>query len=174
MVALDARLPALLKGDDHPADAAESLAFARLCYDRKLDAVATRLYAEGLRTDPRLADDRQNWHRYNAACSAALAGCGGGKDDPPPDEAERAKLRAQALGWLKGELAAWSKLLDGGKPESRAAVRQVLDHWKIDTDLAGLRDEVGLATLPPEERPAWLGFWADVETLLKKAQGDRL
>ena len=33
LAALDARLPAVLKGDDHPADAAEGLTFAQICYD---------------------------------------------------------------------------------------------------------------------------------------------
>ena len=73
---------------------------------------------EALRTDPKLADDRQAQHPYNAACSAALAGCGRAKDDPPPDDAARTKFRGQALGWLKNELAAWSKIAEGGRPGS--------------------------------------------------------
>ena len=55
-------------------------------------------------------------HRYNAACAAALAAAGQGKDDPPPDDAARAKLRGQALDWLKAERAAWAKLLDAATP----------------------------------------------------------
>ena len=70
---------------------------------------------------PQTGRDRQAWHAYNAAWNAAMAGCGQGKDDPPPDEAARAGLRGQALAWLRGELAAWSRTLDGGKPEDRAS-----------------------------------------------------
>ncbi len=172
MAALDARLPAVLKGDDHPADAIERLSFAQICYGRKLHALAARFYAEAIEANPRLADDRRSQHPYNAACAAALAGCGQGKDEPPPDEAARAKLRGQALGWLKAELSAWSRILAGGNPKVRASVREILEHWKVDPDLAGVHNEAGLAKLPAEERPAWLALWADVETLLKKSRGD--
>ena len=87
MAALAARLPALLKGEDHPKDAAERLALAQMCYDTKRHAAAARFWAEALAADPKLGDDRQAGHRYNAACAAALAGAGQGKDDPPPDDA---------------------------------------------------------------------------------------
>ena len=169
LAALAPRLPAVLKGDDHSADAAERLTFARICHDRKLNAAAVRLFAEVLKADPKLGDDRQAQHPYNAACDAALAGCGQGKDDPPPDEAARAGLRGQALGWLKAELAAWSRIVEEGKPEAGAVVRPVLEHWKTDGDLAGVRDEAELAKLPAEERRAWRALWADVESLLGTA-----
>ncbi len=64
------RLPAVRRGEDHPADADESLAFASLCVARKLDAAAARFYAEALAANPRLADDRRAQHPYNAACAA--------------------------------------------------------------------------------------------------------
>jgi tetratricopeptide (TPR) repeat protein len=171
MVALDARLPAVLKGEDHPADAAERIIFAWLASKRKRYAAAARLSAEALRADPRLADDRRAGHAYNAACSAALAGCGQGKDDPPPDDATRARLRGQALGWLKDELAAWSKLLDGGQPGARAQVQQWLVHWKGDPDLGGLRDEAALDKLPENERRAWCALWSEVEAVLARTRG---
>ena len=133
----------------------------------------SRLYAEALQANPKLADDRQAQHAYAAARAAALAGCHQGKDDPPPDAAARAKLRGQALGWLRDELAAWCKLLDDGQPAARATGRRALEHWQADADLAGLRDEAELAKLPEGERRAWRGLWEDVGTLLKKARGDR-
>jgi tetratricopeptide (TPR) repeat protein len=171
MVALDARLPAVLKGDDHPADAAERVTFAELCYVRKLHAAAARLYAEAFRADTRLVDDRRAAHAYNAACSAALAGCGQGKDDPRPDDPTRARLRGQALGWLRDELAAWSKLLDDGAPDARAQVQQALAHWKTDADLAGLRDPAALTKLPEDEQGACQVLWSAVEAVLAKARG---
>ncbi len=172
MVALDARLPAVLKGDDRPADAAEALTLAQLCQVRKFHAGAARLYAGAFQADPKLADDRRAQHPYNAACLAALAAAGQGKDDPPPDAAERARLRGQALAWLRGELAAWSRTLGDGKPASRTAALRTLTHWKSDPDLAGVRDEPGLANLPEDERQPWRALWADVDTLLKKVQAD--
>ena len=35
-------------------------------------------------------------------------------------------------------------------------------------ELAGVRDEAGLAKLPEAERADWKALWADVEDLLKK------
>jgi serine/threonine-protein kinase len=172
-VALAPRLAAVVRDDDRPADTSERLEFARLAYDRRLHAASARLYADALAADPKLADGRQPPHRYNAACSAARAGCGAGSDDPAPDDAARAALREQALGWLRAELAAWSKSVESGPTRGRPAVVQALRHWQADIDLAGVRDPDALARLPAEERDAWRSLWADVEALLQKAQGAR-
>ena len=106
------RFPALLRGEDKPKDNTERLAFAQMCCDTKRFATAARVWDEALQADPKLGDDRQNWLRYNAACTAALAAAGAGKDEPQPDDVAKAKLRGQALGWLKAELAAWTKLFE--------------------------------------------------------------
>ncbi len=47
-VALAPRLPAILRGEDTPKDAAEHLAFAQMAYDRKHFAFAARLYRGAL------------------------------------------------------------------------------------------------------------------------------
>jgi hypothetical protein len=93
-----------------------------------------------------------------------------GQGEPLPDDAAKAKLRRQALDWLKAELAVWTKQLESGPPEARPHVVMTLSHWRKDTDLAGLRDEAALAKLPAEERQAFTRLWADVAALLKKAQ----
>ena len=163
------RLPAMLRGEDQPKDNAERLAFAQIAYDRKHFTAARRLWALALESDPKLGDDRQNWHRYNAACSAALAVAGQGKDAPPADDAAKATLRRQALDWLQAELAAWTKHLDSGPPQERPEISKTLDHWKQDTDLVSVRDAEPLAKLPDEERKAWQQLWADVDSLLTRA-----
>ena len=84
MVALDARLAAVLAGEQRPEDAAERLALAQRAYDTKRYAAAARLWTEALEADPALAESRQTQHPYNAACAAALAAAGQGVDDPPP------------------------------------------------------------------------------------------
>ncbi len=173
MAALAARLPALLKGEDRPKDVAERLAIAQMCYDTKRFAAAARFWAEALAADPKLGDDRQAGHRYNAACAAALAGAGQGTDDPKPDDAARAKLRGQALDWLKAERAAWAKVLDSGGPQARPLVQQTLQHWQADSDLAGVRDADALAKLPESERAAWRALWAEVDALLARARVGR-
>jgi serine/threonine protein kinase len=171
MVAMDARLAAVMKGDQSPRDNGERLQLAQRAYDKALHASAARLWTEALAADPSLADDRQSQHRYNAACAAALAGCGQGKDDPRPDDAAKAKLRRQAHDWLRRELAAWAKILESVAADMKANVAPTLQHWKADADLAGIRDEKELAKLPEDERKDWRALWAEVDTLLKKASG---
>ena len=168
--ALDARLAAMLKGEA-PKDNAERLALAQRAYDTQRYATASRLWAGALEADPKLADNPQAGNRYNAACAAALAGCGKGNDNPPPDDASKVKLRRQALDWLKAELAAWSKLVECGPPQTRPVVASTLEHWKDDSDLAGIRDAAPLAKLPQEERAACTQLWGDVDRLLSKLGG---
>jgi hypothetical protein len=133
----------------------------------RLYAQAARLYAEVFAAEPGLADDLGKPHRYNAACAAALAGCGQGKD-APPDGAERARLRKQALDWLNADLARCKQFLARQSDKVRAAVRQLLLHWRDDADLAGVRGDA-IEKLPEAERPAWRQLWADVEQTLKQA-----
>ncbi len=167
--AITQRLPAVLKGEDKPGDAAEGLAFAQLCYNSGRYAAAARLWADALAADAKLADDRQAVHRYNAACAAAMAASGAGKDERPPDDTARAKLRKQALAWLKAELAVWAKLLESAPPDAKAFIVQTLKHWQGDTDLAAVRDDKAIEALPEADRAAWRALWADVSALLEKA-----
>ena len=122
-----------------------------------------------LQANPKLGDDRQAKLPYHAAGAAALASAGRGKDDPPPDQASKAKLRAQALAWLKAELVVWAKLLDGGDPKVRAQVDQTLEGWKARHRPDCLRSPQALAKLPEAERKEWQALWADVDALLKLA-----
>jgi Flp pilus assembly protein TadD len=167
---LAARLPAILRGTLKPSDAAEMVGFAELCYERKHHGASAGLWAEAFQAQPKLAEDMQTQHRYNAACAAALAGCGKGKDDPPLDEVAKSRWRKQAIDWLKGDLAAWSKILESGPPQARKAISQTLQHWKVDPDLAGLREPAAVAKLADDERKACRSLWAEVDDLLKRAR----
>ncbi len=113
---------------------------------------ATGLYAAAFAADPKLADDLKAGHRYNAACFASLAAAGQGEDAAKLDDAERTRLRKQALEWLRADLALCTKQLETGKPADRAEVQQTVRHWQKDTDLAGIRDAAALAKLPAENR----------------------
>ncbi len=165
----EARVLALLSGEEKPADNAERLLVAQLCYDMGRYAGAARFWDEALALDHKLGDGRTAQHRYNAACAAALAGCGLGKDNPKPDQAARGVLRAKARGWLSEELAAWAKIADS--MADAISVAPILEHWKLDLDLAGVRDADALAELPEDERRAWQVLWTDVDALLEKAKG---
>jgi serine/threonine-protein kinase len=141
---------------------------ADLCRLLERYAAAARFYGDAFAAEPKLADDLKAGHRYDAACSAARAGCGEGEDAAGLKEAERARLRRQAHAWLRADLAAWARRLEGGPAQDRPAVVAKLRHWQGDGDLAGLRDRAALAKLPAEEREAWQKLWAEVEALLKK------
>ncbi len=169
LVELDRKLPAILAGKAKPSDAVETLGFAQLFYDKKLHAGSARLWSEAFQAQPKLADDMQVQNRYNAACAAALAGSGQGKDDPPLDDAAKTRWRKQAIDWLKADLAAWSKTLDTGPPQARQAISQTLQHWKADTDLAGIREPAALAKLPADEQTTCRAIWSRVDALLAKS-----
>jgi serine/threonine-protein kinase len=171
MAAFDARLRAIVKGEQRPNDVGERLQLAERAYEIARYAAAARLLQEALELDPRLGDDRQAQHRYNAACAAAQAGSGRGKDDPAPSEPQKTKLRQQALDWLTAELGDWAKLLATADNEQRGGIKQTLEHWQQDNDLASIRDEAELAKLSETERLAFRKLWADVDALLKKASG---
>jgi serine/threonine protein kinase/Flp pilus assembly protein TadD len=168
---LDARLPEFIRGEARPADVAECMGLAALCQEyKKLYAAAAHWYGEAFDARPAVADLLPAGHRYNAACAAALAGCGRGNDAKNLDSTERARFRMQALAWLSADLRAWLGLLDK-EPKAGAAVAQKLDHWLADSDFAGVRSPSALAKLPGEERQAWLKLWADVAQTLARAEG---
>jgi len=171
LVELDRKLPAVLAGKLKPADAPETLGFAEICHEKNLHGASARFWADAFQAQPKLAEDVQAQNRYNAACAAALADSGQGKDDPPLDDAAKARWRKQALDWLKADLAAWSKVVQGGSPQARQAISQTLQHWKAETDLASLRDAAALAKRPEHEQKACRALWADVDALLAKSQG---
>jgi serine/threonine-protein kinase len=170
MARLDARLPALLRGADRPADAAESVSFARLSFVRQLFAASARLWLEAIAGRPSLADDLRAGHRHHAARAAALAGSGRGKDDPAPDGAERARWRRQALDWLRDDIAAYKQQLESGPPRSRATALRQLGLWRVDPALAGLRDESALSALGKSEREACRALWYEVNAIQTQAR----
>jgi serine/threonine-protein kinase len=86
------------------------------------------------------------------------------------DDKEKARLRRQALAWLRADLAAWAKVLDGATPEQQAQIVEALKHWQEDSDLAGVRGADALAKLPDDERQDWTKLWADVAAVLERAQ----
>jgi hypothetical protein len=172
MVELDRRLAVIQAGKEKAADDAERLMLADLCRKpfKKLYGASERFYAEAFANDAKLADDMQSWNRYNAACAAALAGCGQGNDADKLEAAARARLRKQALEWLRTDFAYWTNHAESDKPTDRELVRKTLKHWQDDRDLAGVRDVKELERLPAGEGEAWRKLWAEVEALLKNAQ----
>jgi serine/threonine protein kinase len=171
LLALAQRLPAVLRGDDRPTSAAEQLEFADLCQQpfEGRYTLAARLYTDAFAAESNLADDINSGHRYNAACAAVLAARGQGLDAAHLDDREKARLRGQALGWLRADLSLWSRVGSGGKPPVGRTLRESLQNWQDDTDLLGVRHPLPLANLPQAEREAWHKLWYDVGDLIAKA-----
>jgi len=104
---------------------------------------------------------------FAAPCVAALAGAGGGVDAP---EAEaRAVRRAEARRWLRADLASCSALAEAGGAAEREELRQRLEHWLRDEDLAGLREASALEALPAAEGADCAALWEEVGALLSRA-----
>jgi serine/threonine-protein kinase len=165
VLAVEAKLPALLEGKYRPQGNDERLALVTLCHARWLYRATARLYVEAFAADAKLAEDLQEAHRYNAACAAA----GQGEDAPQTSSEERLALRRQALTWLRADLARRTRQLQGGQPASRSAVLSAMRHWERERAFAGLRDRAALEKLSAEERAACLRLWADVAALRTKA-----
>jgi serine/threonine protein kinase/Flp pilus assembly protein TadD len=174
LVALDAKLPAILAGQAQPADAGEGIALAQLCqlYKQRY-AAAVRFYAAAFKAQARFAEDLNLQHRCNAAWAAALAGCGHGKDADQSDDRERARLRRQSLAWLRAELDLYPRLLDKEPDKARPLVREALQLWQQQKAFDCVRRAEALARLPAEERAAWARLWADVTDLLARTKDQK-
>jgi serine/threonine-protein kinase len=166
LIALEPRLPAILGGEIKPADVAERLRWIEVCRFKKEYACATRLFADLFAEQPTLVNAVQLGHRYNAACAAALAGCG--ENATHLMDSERARWRTQALQWLRADLTVWTQTFDRAPAKAREQIREVVTHWQDDPDLAGIRDQEGLARLPDEERKQWESLWFDVDALIHR------
>ncbi len=171
LVALEAQLPRVLMGEiQPPTDVNDRLTLACVCLEFKsLHAAAVRFYADAFATEPKLVDHLPPYHRYNAARAAALAGCGQGKDADQSDDKERGRLRNQAIGLLRADLAAYRRLLDKELDQAGPAVHERMRHWQQDKDFTGVRGSEALAKLPEAERLEWQKLWQEVEALRKRA-----
>jgi tetratricopeptide (TPR) repeat protein/serine/threonine protein kinase len=156
LLALDVKLPHVLAGQ--VATPSEKLELAYLCYQyKKQYGDAARLFGDALEAEPGLEKD----HRYNAACSAALAGGGRGVGGEGIGASDRARLRGKALEWLQADLAALDAAATAD-PAASAKIRPVLEHWLGDSDLSVVRDAEALAALPEPEREPWASLWNGV------------
>jgi tetratricopeptide (TPR) repeat protein/tRNA A-37 threonylcarbamoyl transferase component Bud32 len=156
---LDRRLTLVRSGKARPASPQERLALAELAQlpCRRYYGTSARLYLEAAGAPGGLPPA----HRYPAAVVAVRAGCYQGADAADTDEGQAARWRAQALAWLRLELAALRKQTADRPEKARAALRA----WLREDGLALVREDL-LAGLPERERSAWRTFWAEVSALV--------
>ena len=159
LVFLEARLPAILKGEAPPPSVTESLELVRVCAFKELHAAAAKFSEEVFAARPELARNVKAGYRFRAAWSAAQAGCGQGKDAGQLDEKERVRWRQQALDWLRADLKFLTMHLKSNTPPARAFVQGMLQKWQLDPAFSGLRDPQPLARLPKTEQEIYRRFW---------------
>jgi tetratricopeptide (TPR) repeat protein len=168
---LDKKWTAIQKGEAQPSGPSERLALAELCQKCKKQYVAAaKLYDEAFTVAPHVATDLPKARRYNAACTAALAAAGQGKDAAELDTPAKAKLRQQALAWLKADLELWRQQAASGQPVALETVLKKLSHWQTEPGLASVRDEKALTALPEAERKEWQSLWVEVDKLFKQVK----
>jgi hypothetical protein len=126
-----------------------------LCWRyKKLPRPAVRFYADAFAAEPELAADLRTFRRCYAAGAAGQAATGQGEDAMKLADEEQARLRQQALDWLRADLAAWSKVVGDGTPQTRRRMAMALQWWQTTKVLASLRDRAALDKLPAAERDA--------------------
>jgi hypothetical protein len=102
-------------------------------------------------------------NRYQSACLTMRAGAG-------KPEQDKARLRAQALDWLRADLDLSAKEFQTGKADAVLGLHRQLPRWQTDPDLASVRDANAVATLPEKEQAEWRKLWTSVEELLKEVR----
>jgi serine/threonine-protein kinase len=160
---------AFLEGKHQPRDNTERLALLGVCRFKNRTRAAARLYADAFGSDPTLAEDPRSRQRYNAARAAVQAGCSRGTDAAGVQETERTHWLKQAREWLRADLAAWVRLLDRN-PAARGDLWKALTLWRVDPDLACVRDPGELAKLAEGERKEYLALWAEVAAVLARVE----
>ena len=166
LVAVESRLPAILAGKKLPADAATRRALAEWLYrDKHSPFKSATVYEAAFGEQPSLADDLLSQNRLDAACAACQASCGHGDDAAALDDATKARLRKQALAWLKAEHAGWEKVYADGAAMNRFRAAEFARSCEQNGDLAGLRDPAALAKLPLAESKEWQTLWAEFKAL---------
>jgi len=170
LVELNLRLPAILSGEEQPTSAEEEAEFAKCLHYKQWYAASVRYYQRAFAARPAPASLDQ---RYDAACAAALAAAGNGKEAGPVPDKGRAAFRRQALDWLREELDHVRNQLADGYQQSRRGLVDQLNHWQRDRDLASVRDPTALGDLRETERVAWVQLWQDVADVLKQAEAPK-
>ena len=164
------RLEEIAADQAKPVKAVDAAEFSKLCRQPFLKryAASARLYATACAADPKYANDASTFaRRYDAARSAALAGCGQGAD-APADASARAALREQGLVWLETNRKLLARRLASGARNDQQYVASQLSAWLAEKDLAGVRQGTSQHDWAPSEAAAWSAFWSEIEAMVIK------
>jgi hypothetical protein len=139
---------------------------------KKCYFAAVRIYAETPADTHKAEEPPVNDFRYHASFYAAMAGCGKGNDVSQLDDQEKARLRKQALAWIRLCLNFVRKSAESDDPDKRRYAVNSLTHGLADPNLVCVRSGPDFEALPPEERAAWAAFWSDMKSA--RARANRL
>ena len=153
MIALAEELPSFLAGQSPNRDQGDLILLARICTIRGEHEAAARFWESALQAGLPPIEDSDRDPVVEAA-SAALRASGDG--------------RRKTLEWLKGGLAQLEGELEDKEKDVRPRTCRVLERWKRDQGLAGIRDEALLAELAEAERKECRAFWTGVDDLLQR------
>jgi serine/threonine-protein kinase len=153
LVALEPKREDALTGKLEPATAAERFDVALFCHYLGHPAAAAAYFSRAFADDPSLAG--QSGARLVAALASVKAAAA--------DDKEAARLRRQALDWLRADLASFKKPAGDQAAAELEAVRAEVARMRHHPALAPVRDPAALANLPGAERGEWQKFWAEAE-----------
>jgi hypothetical protein len=163
---LSDQLADYLSGKRKPANIEERLDLAHICEIRGRFVAEVRFLQEVLAADPAVAESPNQMWRSTAARAALRAAAGKGAEAGGPDEAERQRLRRQALAWLKADLKRLMGLLGSEQPSQRRFALGSLRLLQTDEALTSFRTVEGRAGLPEAEAREWAEFWTQAERAL--------
>ena len=167
MLALEKRQAGFMLSGARPLNVSDAALRADWCAYHQHYTEAVAIYAEAFARNPKLADNSSNSYRYNAACCAALAADGKGRE--PPLLSERPEYRRQARTWLEAQFAQRKRSFEANENSARTQTRKDLEEWLLDADLASIRNPARLRELHPDEQALFERFWRDVRALHRRA-----
>jgi serine/threonine-protein kinase len=81
---------------------------------------------------------------------------------------ERTRWRKQARVWLRADLDLWGKTLENGSEPDIRLASKMLTRWKVEPDLAGIRELKALDESSAEERNERFALWDEVDAVLRR------
>jgi serine/threonine-protein kinase len=166
LASIQDKIPALLAGRDELSDAAKLRVLAEwLDLFKRQPVASVRIFDIAFSKEATLKPGPKSPDRFQAACAAALAGCGAGNDTAGLDIKTRKQMRAKSLRWLRADLDYWYNHFMNGKMAERLAAAQAMHAWKDEKNLEAVREPAQLAQFPEAERLEWQELWSAVDAL---------
>ena len=175
LIALEDRLPAVLKDENKPTDMSETLEFAELC------GALGHIVIRGTTFYEKPCAGRVAATRYGSPrcpllpgrVHAALAGSKRG-DGADLGRAERAAARKRHADGFGSRSLSGRRRINGGSHADCVLVRDSLTHLWADPDLAGLLDREPMDELSAAEHQEGHALWSEIDALIRRRSSHQL